>query len=393
MGGEFTLVTVIVEIIIVRVFSDTGLHLQKHMDSSSIYDFYVQVAIMMFVGFGYLMTFLNSYGFSAVGLTMFITCVGGQWAVLCEKLMTEGGYPFDIGFEDFLNMNFAVAAVLISFGAVIGKASPLHLLMMTLIELVFYCLNKVYFLQTENFSDCGGTIIIHVFGAYFGLSCAYMFGEAKDNVLNTNTYVADLFSLVGTVFLWLFWPSFVAGGLPAGEQQTMALINTVMALLASTVTAFALTPMYNANLLTTVPIQNATLAGGVSIGATANFAMGPGGAVLVGIIAGAISTIGFSRPLIPSSIDTCGINSLHGMPGIFGGLVSVVIPFIVTNPNSNTPMRQLAIAQAAGLFATFGVAILSGAATGLFLRCFPRAEPFSDATFWNCAPDIIKKDN
>merc|ERR1712137_1517461 len=62
-----------------------------------------------------------------------------------------------------------------------------------------------------------------------------------------------------------------------------------------------------------------TLAGGVSIGATANFAMGPAGAMFIGIVAGALSTAGFSRPLIPSSIDTCGINSLHGMPGIFGG--------------------------------------------------------------------------
>merc|ERR1719240_61669 len=364
---------------------------------NSLYDFYVQVAIMMFVGFGYLMTFLKSYGFSAVGLTMFITCVGGQWALLLETLMTTG-CPFPTGFEDLLNMNFAVAAVLISFGAVIGKMSPLQLLILTLIEPIFYCLNKVYLLKGEHFVDfvdCGGTIIIHVFGAYFGLSCAYMFGGAKDNELNTNTYVADLFSLVGTVFLWLFWPSFVAGGLPAGEQQTMALINTVMALLASTVTAFALTPMYNANLLTTVPIQNATLAGGVSIGATANFAMGPGGAVLVGIIAGAISSIGFSRPLIPSSIDTCGINSLHGMPGILGGLVSVVMPFIVNPISSKSHLHQATVkatAQAAGLFTTFAVAILTGAATGKFLGCFPTAEPFSDATFWNCAPDIIKKE-
>merc|ERR1719240_99880 len=149
---------------------------------NSLYDFYVQVAVMMFVGFGYLMTFLKSYGFSAVGLTMFITCVGGQWALLLETLMTTG-CPFPTGFEDFLNMNFAVAAVLISFGAVIGKMSPLQLLILTLVEPIFYCLNKVYLLGGEHFDgfvDCGGTIIIHVFGAYFGLACAYMFGRAKD---------------------------------------------------------------------------------------------------------------------------------------------------------------------------------------------------------------------
>jgi len=206
--------------------------------------------------------------------------------------------------------------------------------------------------------------------------------------LNTNAYHADIFSLVGTVFLWLFWPSFVAGGLPRGEDSTTALTNTVFALLASTVTTFALTPLFNANRLTTVPIQNATLAGGVSIGATANFVMGPVGAIYVGIFAGAISTAGFCHPVISSSIDTCGINSLHGMPGIFGGLVSVVYPFI-SAPHHIAPLDQ-AITQLTGLLTTVGMAAMLGGGTGLVLKRWPTSEPFSDATFWDCAPDIMK---
>jgi len=265
------------------------------------------------------------------------------------------------------------------------------LLIMTVLELVAYCVNKVFILGSPNFLDCGGTIIIHVFGAYFGIACAYTFGEAKDNELNTNAYHADIFSLVGTLFLWLFWPSFVAGGLPSGEGHTTALMNTVFALIASTVTTFAVTPMFNANRLTTVPIQNATLAGGVSIGATANFPMGPVGAISVGIIAGAISTAGFCKPLVPSSIDTCGINSLHGMPGIFGGLVSVVLPWVVAAPHQIKPIDQARI-QLYGLLATLGMAVMAGSATGLVLKRLPTSEPFSDATFWDCASDIMKKE-
>lgn len=81
--------------------------------SSSLYNYYVGVAVMMFVGFGYLMTFLKNYGLEAVGMTMFITCLGCQWALVLEKLMTQG-FDFTVGLMDFLNMNFAVAAVLIS---------------------------------------------------------------------------------------------------------------------------------------------------------------------------------------------------------------------------------------------------------------------------------------
>merc|ERR1712054_335486 len=103
--------------------------------------------------------------------------------------------------------------------------------------------------------------------------------------------------------------------------------------------------------------QNATLAGGVSIGATANIAMGPFGATLVGIIAGAISCYGFENPLIPSDTDTCGINNLHGMPGIFGGLVSVVLPLLKVG--TANPTNQML-----GLVGTLVIAIITGFITG-----------------------------
>merc|ERR1719238_1052600 len=252
--------------------------------------------------------------------------------------MASGAISVDL--YAILNGNFAVAAVLITFGALIGKISPTQVVVLTVIELVCYCANKVYFLTNHlAIADCGGTIIIHLFGAYFGLACSATLGVSKDSDLNGSTYTSDLFSLVGTVFLWLFWPSFVAGALPAGDGQDMAIINTIMALLASTVITFVLTPIFTGEgRLQTVPIQNATLAGGVSIGATANLPLGPFGAVLIGLLAGALSTIGFCKPVITAEYDTCGINNLHGMPGLLGGLASAALPKFVEG--TADPMKQ-----------------------------------------------------
>lgn len=351
-------------------------------DSSSIYNYYVGVAMMMFVGFGYLMTFLKAYGLGAVGFTMFITCMGVEYALFIENFMASGS-PIKIDFLALLNANFAVAAVLISFGALIGKIGPSQVLVVVVLELTFYSANKIFFLtKFLAIADCGGTIIIHVFGAYFGLACSATLGPAKDEKLNGSSYNSDLFSLIGTVFLWLFWPSFVAGALPPGQGQTTALINTILALVASTITTFALTPILSQGRMATVPVQNATLAGGVAIGATANLALQPKGALIIGTLAGALSTFGFISIPIPSKWDTCGIHNLHGMPGVLGGLISAVVPLFIPAP------RFKPLTQIVGLVGTMVVALVSGALTGAVLGGVTRDAPdFDDGAYWEAADD------
>eukprot|EP00930_Biecheleria_cincta_P053179 TRINITY_DN3855_c1_g1_i1.p1 TRINITY_DN3855_c1_g1~~TRINITY_DN3855_c1_g1_i1.p1 ORF type:complete len:399 (-),score=62.04 TRINITY_DN3855_c1_g1_i1:240-1436(-) len=386
----FWIVTIGLQLLFCREFWFAKLSLQEadKTDSSSIYNYYVGVALMMFVGFGYLMTFLTSYGLGAVGFTALVTCMGVQWATILECYMGKGELAID--FMAVLNGNFAVAAVLISFGGLIGKVSPLQLVVVVIIELTCYCANKVYFLKqyahVPLILDCGGTIIIHVFGAYFGLAACKVLGPPSSDKLNASSYQSDLFSLIGTVFLWLFWPSFVAGGLPSGDGQTTALINTVIALLASTVITFGLTQIIEGGKVSTVPIQNATLAGGVSIGATANL-VGSFGAMVIGILAGALSTLGFIKSPAFGDVDTCGIHNLHGMPGLLGGVFSVLVPLFY--PGTGIVMAD----QAMGLAGTLIVAIATGAMTGYILKALSapsESKPFSDEEHWACADDIAR---
>lgn len=41
-----------------------------------------------------------------------------------------------------INADFSTATVLISFGAVLGKTSPVQLLIMTLLEITTFCINE-----------------------------------------------------------------------------------------------------------------------------------------------------------------------------------------------------------------------------------------------------------
>ena len=59
--------------------------------------------------------------------------------------------------------------------------------------------------------DVGGAIFIHVFGAYFGIAVALVLRKrefTKSEEREGSTYNSDKFAMLGTVFLWVFWPSF-----------------------------------------------------------------------------------------------------------------------------------------------------------------------------------------
>jgi len=76
-------------------------------------------------------------------------------------------------------------------------------------------------------------------------------------------------------------------------------------------------------------IQNATIAGGVAIGAACDMLVNPWGALLTGLVAGWVSTYGFTfiTPWLRERVgltDTCGIFNLHLVPGLIGGAASAV---------------------------------------------------------------------
>lgn len=303
----------------------------------------------------------------------------------------------------FTKASFAVAAVLISFGAIIGRVSPLELLVMGIIEVIGYSLNEaIIFNGPINVYDVGGSMNIHTFGAYCGLACSAIIG-LRQRVGEKNavpSYISCIFGMIGTLFLWLFWPSFNSGAFDATLQyQRMIIItNTVLSLTGSCIAAFCLSILIR-NKLNMDDVLNATLAGGVAIGAASSLITNPAGALAVGLISGSISTLGYaklSEKLARWHIyDTCGINNLHGMPGLFGGLSSAVFisaynltPLnigLATVDFSNVDFSKQGALQVAGTFISLGIGLATGAVCGGVLYLLYKVENtdfFEDEHFW-----------
>lgn len=98
--------------------------------------------MMIFAGFGFLMTFLKRYGFSSVSFTLLIATVVTEWALIIGGLLHAKDFTIKIGFMGILEGGLCAAAVLISFGAVLGKMTPLQLLVMALLETPVFVLNS-----------------------------------------------------------------------------------------------------------------------------------------------------------------------------------------------------------------------------------------------------------
>ena len=208
------------------------------------YIIFRDIMAMLLLGFGFLMTFIRTYGLSAVGFTMILSVLAMQANVMMEYAMralypdANEHFPMEMTMINLIDAEFAAATLLISFGAVIGRASLLQMVIMMASQAIFYSFNKVFLVFGYiGAEDVGGTLTIHLFGAYFGLAASYALGPSEKTAEQDK--ISDIFAFIGTTILWVYWPSFVSATETAHPEYAMRCVsNTVFALVASTAAAF-----------------------------------------------------------------------------------------------------------------------------------------------------------
>ena len=288
----------------------------------------IHILAMLLLGFGFLMVVVRGHGYSSITATLLAVSTAIPVYMLIKSFMGEGSA---LSIDAFMWAEFAAASLLIAIGAPLGRLTMDQYLLMGALFIPVYLFNEWLILESgmfTGFQDTGGSVVIHAFGAYFGLGLVATTAKKFENGPSCESdSVSNQFSLLGSLVLWVFWPSFTSA-VASPERVVLTAINTVFALAGATLATYICSKLIRGK-VDIEDIANASLEGGVAIGSTCDIA-NPGMSMLIGIAAGILSTVGYSiiAPKVQKLIrgaDTCGVHNLHGMPGLLGGLSAIII--------------------------------------------------------------------
>ena len=142
--------------------------------------------------------------------------------------------------------------------------------------------------------------------------------------------------LIGTLFLWVFWPLFNFGVYAENTYERSAIIiNTYCSLTGSTIGALIVTSIHGRGILVE-DMQRSTLVGGVLIASSCEVIYFPAIALTIGFLGGIIATnlMHYLNRKVEKSLrilDPHAVHSTHGIPGLAGMIVSGILIMIYSS--------------------------------------------------------------
>jgi Amt family ammonium transporter len=284
------------------------------------------LAIVIWFVYGYSLAFTDGNAF-----------IGGLSRVLFDGMLNLGDGSFEmagsipeISFAAF-QATFAGITCALIVGGIAERARFSAVMVFTAIWMTFSYLPIAHmvwgsggFLLERGALDFAGGTVVHINSGIAGLVGAYFIGKrmgyGKEAMQPHNLPM----SMIGASLLWVGWFGFNAGSaLASNETAALAFLNTLVAT-AGGVLAWMIVEWKYKGKPSLLGAISGAVAGLVGITPAAGL-VGPGGALLIGLITGAIcvwGVNGLKRMLgADDSLDVFGI---HGVGGIVGALLTGV---------------------------------------------------------------------
>lgn len=387
-----------------------------------------EINIVIFLGFGFLRSFLKHYSWTSLVLTF----IGGIlsfefglfllicWSSIFQKKWSNGIFNF----EHLLNANYCSASIIISLGAVLGKLTFPQYFIMIFIEVIFSTFNFILLRQKLKIIDIGGALTVHLFGSLFGgifsLISSFKNNE-KERIRNSphlgSNYNSNIFALFGCLILITYWPSFNTSLIEESTQKSKGIINTYLSILGSIVGTFCISPICNQGKIKIKDIVNSFFSGGIIIAGCCHIIDKFWLSILIGVICGGLTT--FLCNILSYKLnekgyhDTSDIFFYHGIPGFLGGIITTIFvgnltkkkeedkiykndiyPYVGTllnitfieDKNAELNISEYAGIHFGSIFITIAVSIASAFLAGFIINicnCYLALRYFNDSELFN----------
>jgi Amt family ammonium transporter len=258
---------------------------------------------------------------------------GTSFFVGAEQLAAKNGYEL---VKFFFLLTFAAAIPAIISGGIAERARfwPQLIATAVLVGLIYPLFEGVVWnqhfgvqgwiknLTGAEFHDFAGSVVVHAVGGWIALPAVILLGARsnryrKDGGISAHPPSSIPFLALGAWVLTVGWFGFnVMSAQTLGKISGLVAVNSLMAMVGGTLAALVLgknDPGF---------VHNGPLAGLVAVCAGSDL-MHPLGALLVGLVAGGIFVVMFTREQNKWKIDdVLGVWPLHGLCGTWGGIAA-----------------------------------------------------------------------
>lgn len=319
--------------------------------------------MMMLVAF--LMLFIRRYEWGVALASLLVFATVFPLYVLAQT----GIFGAELGIEVIIGGAFAAITLVIGIGVFLGHISTISYLIVGVLFVPSYMILEWFLFDfLDGVLDAGGSILVHMFAAYWGLGLILgLRNKAVNNEPAATSVHSVSFVWLASMLLMVLWPSFVTALLPP-EDVIPGMLNTYLAMVGSILITYVLLWGLKRTIDPLV-FTYAILSGGVAIGATVDLAS-PLQSWIIGLVAGAVSTLSFlylDEWLRGKTgvWDTMGVHNLHGVPGIVGGLAPIVLGLAGGS-------------QAIAVVGTLVIGVVLGMLVGLILKIMPKPTKMLD---------------
>lgn len=332
------------------------------------YPLFQDIHIMVFVGIGFLFAFLKRYRLSGVTEVFWVAAITVQYYFLWDALFFgawETYGHFFISTAKLIKGEFCAIAMVIALGAIIGKANNLQILISLLAGILLFSVNEQILFNSLDVQDVGGSMYIFTFGAFYGIGLSWLlnYKEAKNNANFVASIHSNSSALIGTLFLWCFFPSFNSALAANGFTSHIAVLNTYFCLIGSVLGAYLISKVLHKGKFHMEHILNATLVGGIVMGSGADILRDSFVAYITGGLAGILSALMFTYISRVQNkiglVDVAGVLHTFGIPGIIGGLLSAIYRARYFDRGG---------IQVAGTFISMAISLAGGLVVGIVVR-------------------------